>query len=129
MSSEYSIYSPFDPDKHKDTYKNYLEVLLLEDGSVVYAIPSHQEKAMALACERLGVTRELICDMCPIQYYADFLNWLLSLTNSVSVWNNMISCWSINKKSGGHPAYAQNQRPIQRSDSVTSEQSQVSKNI
>lgn len=35
MSSEYSIYSPFDPDKHKDTYKNYLEVLLLEDGSVV----------------------------------------------------------------------------------------------
>ena len=98
MSSEYSIYSPFDPDKHKDTYKNYLEVLLLEDGSVVYAIPSHQEKAMALACERLGVTRELICDMCPIQYYADFLNRLLSLTNSVSVWNNMISCWSIYKK-------------------------------
>ena len=97
MSSEYSIYSPFDPDKHKETYKNYLEVLLLEDGSVVYAIPSHQEKAMALACERLGVTRELICDMCPIQYYADFLNRLLSLTNSVSVWNNMISCWSINK--------------------------------
>ena len=98
MSSEYSIYSPFDPDKHKDLYKNYLEVLLLEDGSVVYAIPSHQEKAMALACERLGVTRELIYDMCPTQYYADFLNWLLSLTNSVSVWNNMISCWSINKK-------------------------------
>ena len=98
MSSEYSIYSPFDPDKHKGTYKNYLEVLLLEDGSVVYAIPSHQEKAMALACERLGVTRELIYDMCPTQYYADFLNWLLSLTNSVSVWNNMISCWSINKK-------------------------------
>ena len=85
MSSEYSIYSPFDPDKHKDTYKNYLEVLLLENGSVVYAIPSHQEKAMALACERLGVTRELIYDMCPTQYYADF-------------WNNMISCWSINKK-------------------------------
>ena len=53
---------------------------------------------MALACERLGVTRELIYDMCPTQYYADFLNWLLSLTNSVSVWNNMISCWSINKK-------------------------------
>ena len=98
MSSEYSIYSPFDPDKHKETYKNYLEVLSLEDGSVVYAIPSHQEKAMALARERLGVTRELIYDMCPTQYYADFLNWLLSLTNSVSVWNNMISCWSINKK-------------------------------
>ena len=96
MSSEYSIYSPFDPDKHKETYKNYLEVLSLEDGSVVYAIPSHQEKAMALARERLGVTRELIYDMCPTQYYADFLNWLLSLTNSVSVWN--ISCWSINKK-------------------------------
>ena len=57
MSSEYSIYSPFEPDKHKDTYKNYLEVLLLEDGSVVYAIPSDKMKAKALACERIGGTR------------------------------------------------------------------------
>ena len=57
MSSEYSIYSPFDPDKHKETYKNYLEVLSLEDGSVVYAIPSHQENAIALARERHSITQ------------------------------------------------------------------------
>lgn len=54
MSEEYSIYSPFNLDKHKATYKEYLEALLLEDGSIVYAVPSHQEKAANLACERLG---------------------------------------------------------------------------
>ena len=49
MENEYDIYRPFDAEKHKAKYSNYLEVLILEDGTVVYAIPSHQEKAIALA--------------------------------------------------------------------------------
>ena len=98
MSEEYSIYSPFNLDKHKATYKEYLEALLLEDGSIVYAVPSHQEKAANLACERLGITRDELSDMCPTEFYFDYLNWMLSITNSVAVWNNMISCWSINVK-------------------------------
>ena len=50
MENEYDIYRPFDAEKHKAKYSNYLEVLILEDRTVVYAIPSHQEKAIALAC-------------------------------------------------------------------------------
>ena len=48
---KYSVYSKFDVDKHKDTFDSYLEVMILEDGSIEYAVPSHQEKAIKLACE------------------------------------------------------------------------------
>ena len=45
MNNEYSVYSEFDITKHKHPYVNYLEVLIKEDGSIVYVVPSHQEKA------------------------------------------------------------------------------------
>lgn len=34
MEQSYSVYSEFDLQKHKRTYINYLEVLILEDGTV-----------------------------------------------------------------------------------------------
>lgn len=46
----YDIYCAFDLEKHKQTYVQYLEVVILEDGTVEYAVPSHQEKLIALAC-------------------------------------------------------------------------------
>lgn len=42
---KYDIYCDFNIQKHKETYINYLEVLILENGKVVYAIPGHQMKA------------------------------------------------------------------------------------
>lgn len=38
---------PFDIETHKKTFKNYLEVIILENGRIVYAVPSHQEKLIA----------------------------------------------------------------------------------
>lgn len=73
MSKEYDIYSDFDLEQHKKKYVDYLEVLILEDGTVVYAVPSHQEKAIAVACAKLGVCRKELMDMCPPEYYADFM--------------------------------------------------------
>lgn len=78
---------PFDIDTHKKTFKDYLEVILLEDGTIVYATPSHQEKLIALACKKLGMTREELSDFCPREYYADFMTWLCSLTGSVALWD------------------------------------------
>lgn len=40
---EYNLYCKFDIQKHKETYKNYLEVIIDEEGSIHYAVPSHQE--------------------------------------------------------------------------------------
>ena len=34
MSEEYNLYCPFDIEKHKQTYINYLEVVILADGTI-----------------------------------------------------------------------------------------------
>lgn len=41
MDEEYNLYSQFDVSKHKQTYTNYLEVIIDSDGNVMYAVPSH----------------------------------------------------------------------------------------
>lgn len=78
---------PFDIEKHKKTFTDYLEVIILEDGTIVYAVPSHQEKLIAIACEKLEITRNQLNDRCPVEYYFDFMNWLCQITNCISLWN------------------------------------------
>lgn len=87
-SSKYGLYSDFDVEKHKKTFINYLEVLILKDGTIKYAVPSHQELAIRLACDKKGITREELNDECPREYYGDFLAWILMQTDSVAVWND-----------------------------------------
>ena len=83
----YDIYCAFDLEKHKQTYVQYLEVVILEDGTVEYAVPSHQEKLIALACQKRGVTRQELNDLCPREYYYDFLTWLCMQANAVADWD------------------------------------------
>lgn len=35
------LYQPFDIEVHKENFINKLEIVILEDGSAVYAVPSH----------------------------------------------------------------------------------------
>ena len=102
LEDKYNLCSKFDIKKHQETFINYLEVLILEDGTVEYAVPSHQGKALDLACKKLNKTKQEIEDMCPREYYCDYLTWLLGITKSVSVWGNcaehFIVYKTINKK-------------------------------
>ncbi|MCM1322978.1 MAG: hypothetical protein NC218_02230 [Acetobacter sp.] len=84
----YDVYSEFDPVKHKQRYKQYLEVLILEDGKIVYAIPSHQMKAEQICREKLNVSQQRLSKMCPKEYYFDYMTWLLMKSNAVAVWYN-----------------------------------------
>lgn len=84
----YGLYSVFDIEKHKSAFTNYLEVIIDANGKVVYAVPSHQEKLIAMARERLGVTREELKSLCPRKYYGDFTRWLCLITGAMSVWND-----------------------------------------
>lgn len=36
-----------------------------------------KEKLIALACQKRGVTRQELNDLCPREYYYDFLTWHL----------------------------------------------------
>lgn len=86
MAQEYSVYSEFDPVKHKKRFINYLEILVLETGKVVYAVPSHQMLAEQLCCEKLNLSREELSNICPEEYRWDYLNWLLSICGAIAVW-------------------------------------------
>lgn len=85
---DYDVYSEFNMDKHRDTFTNYLEVIVEPNGHVMYAVPSHQELAISLACKAKRWTRDELNKACPPEYYFDFLTWLLSLTGCISVWND-----------------------------------------
>ena len=82
------LHSPFDIDVHQHTFTHYLEVILREDGTIEYAVPSHQEKLIEIACNKLSVTREELYRMCPPEYYLDVITWLTKETECIAVWNN-----------------------------------------
>jgi hypothetical protein len=79
---------PFNVAIHKKTFTNYLEVIIDESGKVHYAVPSHQEKLIKLCCEKLSITRDELNDLCPKEYYCDFISWLTMTSGAVSVWDS-----------------------------------------
>lgn len=83
---QYGFDSDFDLQKHKKEFQHYLEVIVDKEGTVMYAVPSHQEKLIAMACEENGWSREQLMEACPARFHYDFITWLLMLTQAVSVW-------------------------------------------
>lgn len=98
MNNQYGVHSKFDIESHKKKFIRYLEVLIDKDGKVMYAVPSHQEKAISLACDKLHISREELMLMCPREYYGDFLTWLCQITEVVFVWTDMYFCINPTKK-------------------------------
>ena len=95
---KYSVYSKFDLNKHKDSFNSYLEVMILEDGTIEYAVPSHQEKAIKLACEKLQISRSELDLLCPREWWCDYLAWLLKISGAVAVWENRAYYSTISQK-------------------------------
>lgn len=87
MSEEYNLYCTFDIDKHKKTFINYLEVVILADGTIEYAIPSHQEKAIRLACKKLNCDRDYFIDVVSKDHISDWYEWLMDTAGVIMVWD------------------------------------------
>lgn len=86
--NDYGLYSPFDIQQHKKHYVHYLEVIVHPDGVVEYAVPSHQEKLIAIACKMFRKTRKQIGDECPPEFYFDFCKYLCNITGCISLWEH-----------------------------------------
>ena len=82
----YSVYSKFNLAKHKETYPYYTEVIILPDGTIEYAVPSHQEKLISILMQDHRASRSEILDMCPREMHSDFIQWLCNCTRAVCVW-------------------------------------------
>ena len=86
----YDLNSEFDIEMHKKTFVNYLEVVILPSGEVEYAVPSHQEKLIQIACETQHVSRSDLVNKCPPEYYADFAKYLCMQSGAIALWENYI---------------------------------------
>lgn len=91
--SEYSIYSSFDIQQHKEKYVNYLEVVISPDGVVEYAVPSHSEILIRHCCEMKGISREQLYAIVPREYYFDMMTWLCMQSGYIAVWNDSLTCY------------------------------------
>ncbi|MBQ2856701.1 MAG: hypothetical protein IJE78_06195 [Bacteroidaceae bacterium] len=96
MSQKYDLRCEFDLQKHKETFVNYLEVIITSDGVVHYAVPSHQEYMIMLAMKQYNWTREDLKKAIPADYYSDFMIWLSKITQSISVWTDFLVFYELN---------------------------------
>lgn len=87
IEQEATLNSPFSFERHKRVFHNYFEVVILEDGTIEYAVPSHQEKLITLACERLHCTRDELSERCPHEYWGDYNVWLAMQAHAICVWD------------------------------------------
>ena len=85
-SQDEILHSPFDMKTHKENFINYLEVIILENGTIEYAIPSHIKKLEEICCKKLGIKYDS-------EYYEnkELLEYYKSIyKNNLSYWNDML---------------------------------------
>lgn len=94
------LHSPFDFKTHKDNFINYLEVVILEDGTIEYAVPSHYKKLEQICCKKLSLKYDNLYNeseelldyykskhrSCISYYYWN--DWLLEISKAIMVWND-----------------------------------------
>ena len=87
------LHSPFDVETHKKTFINYLEVIIRNDGTIEYAVPSHMIKLQQI----YGKTMDEVFEEYHHQYrnepadvamLLDPIEWLCKKTECISVWES-----------------------------------------
>lgn len=92
------LHSPFDIETHRETFVNYLEVVIDQDGMVHYAVPSHQMYMLDRLVEKWGITRRQVSDRCPEDRYFDFDCWLMEESGVMLVWTDFYKTVGMNEK-------------------------------
>lgn len=83
------LHSDFDMNIHKEVFTNYLEVVILKDGKIEYAIPSHNNKMAEIYMKQCGLNNIYeAMDRIPKEYHFDMIEWFNIQTGAISVWNN-----------------------------------------
>lgn len=78
---------PFHYKLHVETFHNYTELVITEDGVPHYAVPSHVEFLMKLMCEKMHMTRdELNQYIVDNGLVVDYVDWMMRETGAVLVW-------------------------------------------
>ena len=78
------LHGAFDMQTHKETFTNYLEVVIAPNGSVCYAVPSHVAVLERMYMSRTGGNPQ---EDCPREHWLSYDQWLIDQTECVCVWN------------------------------------------
>ena len=78
---------PFNIMIHKNTFVNYLEVVIYELCTVHYGVPSHREWLEQYACNKLKISKVELYKTYSIEYLFDLVEWLTKITGCVAVWD------------------------------------------
>lgn len=79
--------APFDIRTHKETFIEYLEIIIKPDGTPEYAVPSHMMKLASVYGKCMDdIYEEYMQD----QSGLDGIDWLCSKTGCVSVWTDRV---------------------------------------
>jgi len=99
LDVEYVLSQPFSIELFKKAYYLDLEVMIAPDGTVEYALPSHQEFLVNKAMELQGWTRDELWAACPPEYHYNVLEWLIPLAGGyIPVWPQGILEYPLTKK-------------------------------
>lgn len=86
---EYVLHHPFDVNTHKRTFIGELNVIIHDDGTVHYAVPSHRAYLAALYCKKKHIKHEWYIKQIVIEKNPTlplYLNELCEATGSIAVW-------------------------------------------
>ena len=83
----YDMHSKFDINLHQKHFVNYLEVVILPNGDIEYAVPSHQQFLIKYGAQIHNLSIEEFENLCPVEYYCNYLYWLSIQTHCVIVWS------------------------------------------
>lgn len=80
------LHGPFDLQTHANHFINYLEVIILNDGTIEYAIPSHQRKLEEIC---IGQTsgKEFNERLEDPNAFGDYMQWLCNYSGCICVWD------------------------------------------
>lgn len=81
----YDLHSKFDVQQHASHFVNYCEVVILEDGTISYAVPSHTQFLENYGTKKFGPNW---VETCPQDMWFDYLTWLIDETG-------VVCCWSV----------------------------------
>ena len=80
------LHSPFDVETHKKSFIEYLEVIILPDGSIEYAVPSHVMWLMEYTKRIENINDEQLREIFMTdQSGLTTIEWLINRTKCLSV--------------------------------------------
>lgn len=80
------LHSPFDIEVHKRSFIHYLEVIIKNDGTVEYAVPSHTLKLASIYGKDMDHIFE---EYAHGKHGMDPIEWLCDKTGCLALWEYM----------------------------------------